>query len=127
MEREQFVPAELWVKAGRRFVLRLTNKDDITHELDIPKLRLEKKARPGQTVRLQMPALQAGQNQLIDDDSTPNPARRDGGRVRRPTGLGPSAMVVAACLVAASALSTVHAPGADIAPRAGSGVAEPLV
>ena len=99
MEREQFVPAELWVKAGRRFVLRLTNKDDITHELDIPKLRLEKKARPGQTVRLQMPALQAGQYQLIDDDSTPNPARRDGGRVRRPTGLGPSAMVVAVLYV----------------------------
>ncbi len=72
MERERFVPAELRVAAGVPFVLVLTNADDITHELDIPKLRLAKKVRPGQTVRLQMPALKAGKYELADDDSTPN-------------------------------------------------------
>jgi uncharacterized cupredoxin-like copper-binding protein len=72
MTKDQFVPAEVRVKAGRPFVLVLTNQDDITHELDIPKLRLEKKVRPGQTVRLQIPALRPGRYELIDDDSTPN-------------------------------------------------------
>ena len=71
MEKDQFVPAELRVKAGRPFILVLTNADDITHELDIPDLRLEKKVRPGQTVKLQMPALKPGRYKLIDDDSTP--------------------------------------------------------
>src|SRR5262249_61088744 len=71
IEKDQFVPAELRVKAGRPFVLVLTNADDITHELDIPDLRLEKKVRPGQTVKLQMPALKPGRYKLIDDDSTP--------------------------------------------------------
>ena len=72
MEKDRFVPAELKVKAGARFILVLTNKDDITHELDIPKLRMEKKVRPGQTLKLQMPALKPGKYELVDDDSTPN-------------------------------------------------------
>ncbi len=72
MEKDKFVPAELKVKAGRPFVLVLTNADDITHELDIPNLKLEKKVRAGQTLRLQMPALKPGKYQLVDDDSTPN-------------------------------------------------------
>src|SRR5262245_61173568 len=72
MEKDRFVPAELRVPAGKPFVLVLTNKDDISHELDIPKLRLEKKVRPGQTIKLRMPALKAGTYELIDDDSTPN-------------------------------------------------------
>jgi heme/copper-type cytochrome/quinol oxidase subunit 2 len=71
MEKDRFVPAELRVKANRPFVLVLTNADDITHELDIPKLRIEKKVRAGQTIRLQMPPLRPGRYELIDDDSTP--------------------------------------------------------
>lgn len=71
MEKDRFDPAELRVTAGRPFVLVLTNRDDITHELDIPKLRIEKKVRPGQTVRLRMPALKPGKYELVDDDSTP--------------------------------------------------------
>jgi heme/copper-type cytochrome/quinol oxidase subunit 2 len=71
MEKDKFVPSELKVKAGVRFILVLTNRDDIMHELDIPKLRIEKKVRPGQTVKLQMPALKAGAYELVDDDSTP--------------------------------------------------------
>jgi heme/copper-type cytochrome/quinol oxidase subunit 2 len=71
MEKDKFVPAELRVKAGRPIILVLTNADDITHELDIPDLRLEKKVRPGQTVKLQLPALKPGPYKLIDDDSTP--------------------------------------------------------
>ena len=66
-----FDPAELKVKAGTRFILVITNKDDITHEIDIPKLRLEKKVRAGQVLRLQIPALKPGKYELEDDDSTP--------------------------------------------------------
>jgi heme/copper-type cytochrome/quinol oxidase subunit 2 len=72
MQKDKFEPAELRVKAGRPFVLVLTNADDITHELDIPNLKLEKKIRAGQTLKLQMPALKPGRYQLVDDDSTPN-------------------------------------------------------
>jgi heme/copper-type cytochrome/quinol oxidase subunit 2 len=71
MEKDRFVPVELRVPAGKAFVLVLTNKDDISHELDIPKLRIERKIRPGQTLKLRMPALKAGTYELVDDDSTP--------------------------------------------------------
>lgn len=71
MEKDKFVPAELRVKAGSRFVLVITNKDDITHELDIPKLKIEKKIRAGQTLKVQIPALKPGTYELEDDDSTP--------------------------------------------------------
>jgi hypothetical protein len=71
MEKDRFMPAELRVKAGSRFILVITNKDDITHELDIPKLRIEKKVRPGQNLKLQLPALNRGRYELVDDDSTP--------------------------------------------------------
>ena len=71
IEKDTFVPAELRVKAAGRFVLVVTNRDDISHELDIPKLRLEKKVRAGQTVRLQVPALKPGRYEIADDDSTP--------------------------------------------------------
>lgn len=72
MTKDRFVPAELRVEAGRPFVLVLTNQDDISHELDIPKLRLEKKIRAGQTIRVPIPALKAGPYDLIDDDATPS-------------------------------------------------------
>jgi heme/copper-type cytochrome/quinol oxidase subunit 2 len=72
MAREAFVPAELRVKAGAPFVLVLTNSDDISHELDIPKLEIERKVRPGQTIRLRIPALKPGQYELVDDDATPS-------------------------------------------------------
>jgi heme/copper-type cytochrome/quinol oxidase subunit 2 len=70
MAREAFVPAELRVKAGAPFVLVLTNSDDISHELDIPKLKIERKVRPGQTIRLRIPALKPGKYELEDDDAT---------------------------------------------------------
>jgi hypothetical protein len=71
MEKDRFVPAELRVKAGRPFVLVLTNKDDISHELDIEKLQIERKIRAGQTLKIQIPALKPGKYELEDDDSTP--------------------------------------------------------
>src|SRR5262245_41467593 len=71
MTKDSFDPAELKVKAGTRFILVITNKDDITHEIDIPKLRIEKKVRAGQVLRLQIPALKPGKYELVDDDSTP--------------------------------------------------------
>ena len=71
MQKDKFDPAELKVKAGTRFILVITNKDDITHEIDIPKLRIEKKVRAGQVLKLQMPPLKPGKYELADDDSTP--------------------------------------------------------
>ncbi len=71
MEKDKFVPTELRVKAGSRFTLVITNTDDITHELDIPKLKIEKKIRAGQTLKVQIPALKPGKYELVDDDSTP--------------------------------------------------------
>jgi heme/copper-type cytochrome/quinol oxidase subunit 2 len=71
MTKDQFDPAELKVKAGARFILVITNKDDITHEIDIPKLRIEKKVRAGQVLKVQIPALKPGKYELVDDDSTP--------------------------------------------------------
>ncbi len=71
MEKDKFEPAELKVKAGTRFILVITNKDDISHEIDIPKLRIEKKVRAGQVLKLQIPALKPGKYELVDDDSTP--------------------------------------------------------
>ena len=71
MEKDKFVPAELRVKAGQPFVLVLTNKDDITHEIDISKLKIEKKVRAGQTLKIPIPALKPGKYELEDDDSTP--------------------------------------------------------
>ena len=71
MQKDKFDPAELKVKAGTRFILVITNKDDITHEIDIPKLKIEKKVRAGQVLKLQMPALKPGKYELADDDSTP--------------------------------------------------------
>jgi hypothetical protein len=72
MEKDKFVPAELKVPANKAFVLVLTNKDDISHEIDIPKLKIEKKVRPGQTIKVRVPALKAGKYEMADDDSTPN-------------------------------------------------------
>jgi heme/copper-type cytochrome/quinol oxidase subunit 2 len=72
MQKDRFEPAELRVKANRPFVLVLTNRDDISHELDIPKLKLEKKVRAGQTIRLPIPALKPGRYELVDDDATPS-------------------------------------------------------
>ena len=71
MDKDQVRSGELKVKAGTRFILVITNKDDITHEIDIPKLRIEKKVRAGQVLKLQMPALKPGKYELVDDDSTP--------------------------------------------------------
>jgi heme/copper-type cytochrome/quinol oxidase subunit 2 len=72
MEKDKFVPAELRVPANKAFVLVLTNKDDISHEVDIPKLKIEKKVRPGQTIKVRVPALKAGKYEMEDDDSTPH-------------------------------------------------------
>lgn len=71
MEKDKFVPAELKVPANKAFVLVLTNKDDISHEIDIPKLKIEKKVRAGQTIKVPIPALKVGKYEMEDDDSTP--------------------------------------------------------
>ena len=72
MLKDKFEPAELKVPANKAFVLVITNKDDISHEIDISKLKIERKVRPGQTIKVSIPALKAGKYEMEDDDSTPN-------------------------------------------------------
>jgi hypothetical protein len=73
MLKDKFEPAELKVPANKAFVLVITNKDDISHEIDIdiPKRKIERKVRPGQTIKVSVPALKAGKYEMEDDDSTP--------------------------------------------------------
>ena len=71
IESDRFVPEVLRVKAGAPFVLVITNNDTVRHELDLPQLRIEKRVRSGETVRLRMPTLKPGTYDLIDDDSMP--------------------------------------------------------
>ena len=72
MEKDKFVPAELKVKAeqGRSSSCSRTRTTS-SHELDISKLRIEKKVRAGQTLKIRMPALKPGKYEIEDDDSTP--------------------------------------------------------
>jgi hypothetical protein len=72
MLKDKFEPAELKVPANKAFVLVITNRDDISHEIDISKLKIERKVRPGQTIKVPIPALKAGKYEMEDDDSTPN-------------------------------------------------------
>jgi len=71
IERNRFVPAEIRVKAGRPFVLVVTNNDDVLHEFEIEKLDIEKRVGVGQTVRIPVPAVKPGRYAVEDDDATP--------------------------------------------------------
>ncbi len=71
IERSRFVPAEIRVKAGRPFVLVVTNHDDVLHEFEIEKLDIEKRVGVGQTARIPVPALKPGNYEVDDDDATP--------------------------------------------------------
>lgn len=60
IEKNQFQPEEIRVKAGVPFVLVITNKDGTPEEFESRDLRLEKVIPAGKTVRLRLPALKAG-------------------------------------------------------------------
>ena len=60
IEQNRFQPEEIRVKAGRPFVLVITNKDKGPEEFESKDLRIEKIIPAGKTLRLRMPALKAG-------------------------------------------------------------------
>ena len=60
IEKNQFQPAEIKVKAGAPFVLVITNKDATAEEFESKELRIEKVIPAGKTVRVRVPALKAG-------------------------------------------------------------------
>ena len=60
IEKNQFQPAEIKVKAGTPFVLVITNKDGTAEEFESKDLRIEKVIPAGKTVRVRVPTLKAG-------------------------------------------------------------------
>ena len=60
IEKNQFSPEEIKVKAGAPFVLVVTNKDGAPEEFESKDLRIERVIPPGKTVRLKVPSLKPG-------------------------------------------------------------------
>lgn len=60
IEKNQFKPDEIRVKAHTPFALVITNKDAAAEEFESKELRIEKVIPAGKTVRLRVPALKAG-------------------------------------------------------------------
>ena len=60
IEKNRFSPEEIRVKAGKPFLLVITNKDGAPEEFESRDLKIEKIIPAGKTVRLKMPALKRG-------------------------------------------------------------------
>ena len=60
IEKNQFTPEEIRVKAGAPFVLVITNKDKAAEEFESRELRIEKVIPAGKTVRMKLPSLKPG-------------------------------------------------------------------
>lgn len=60
IENNRFVPSEIKVKAGRPFVLVVTNKDATPEEFESKDLRLEKVIPAGRTASIRVRALKPG-------------------------------------------------------------------
>ncbi len=60
IEKNQFAPEEIRVKAGEPFVLVITNRDKAAEEFESLDLRIEKVIPAGKTVRLKLPPLKPG-------------------------------------------------------------------
>ena len=67
IERNRFQPDEIRVKAGKPFVMVISNKDTGPEEFESKDLRIEKVIPPGKTVRLRMPALKAGSYSFVGE------------------------------------------------------------
>lgn len=67
IEQNRFQPEEIRVKAGKPFVLVITNKDKGPEEFESKDLRIEKVVPAGKTVRLRMPALKAGSYAFVGE------------------------------------------------------------
>lgn len=60
IENNRFVPSEIKVKAGKPFVLVVTNKDAKPEEFESKDLRIEKVIPPGKTASIRVRALKPG-------------------------------------------------------------------
>ena len=67
IENHKFQPDELRVKAGRAFVLVVTNKDGSPEEFESKSLKVEKVIPAGKTVKLRVPALKPGTYEFIGE------------------------------------------------------------
>jgi plastocyanin domain-containing protein len=60
IENNRFVPSEIKVKAGKPFVLVVTNKDAKPEEFESKELRIEKVIPAGKTANIRVRALKPG-------------------------------------------------------------------
>jgi uncharacterized cupredoxin-like copper-binding protein len=60
IENNRFVPSEIKVKAGKPFVLVVTNRDAKPEEFESKDLRIEKVIAPGKTANIRVRALKPG-------------------------------------------------------------------
>jgi cupredoxin-like protein len=67
IEKKEFKPADVKVKAGAPFFLVITNKDAAAIEFESKELRVEKVVPSGATVRVRMRALKPGSYPFVDD------------------------------------------------------------
>ena len=67
LEKNQFQPAEVKVKANAPFVLVITNKNPKAAEFESKDLRVEKVVPAGKTVNVRIRALKPGTYAFFDD------------------------------------------------------------
>jgi plastocyanin len=67
IEKNQFQPAEVKVKANTPFVLVITNKNPKAAEFESKDLRVEKVIPAGKTVNVRIRALKPGTYAFVDD------------------------------------------------------------
>jgi plastocyanin len=67
IEKNQFQPAEVKVKANTPFVLVITNKNQKAAEFESKDLRVEKVIPAGKTVNVRIRALKPGTYAFVDD------------------------------------------------------------
>ena len=67
IEKGQFQPAEVKVKANEPFILVITNKGDKASEFESKDLRTEKVIPPGKTIKVRIRALKPGTYPFVDD------------------------------------------------------------
>jgi plastocyanin len=67
IDKDQFQPSEIKVKANTPFTLVVTNKNPKAIEFESKDLRIEKVVPPGKTVNVQVRALKPGTYSFFDD------------------------------------------------------------
>jgi plastocyanin len=66
-ENHHFVPQNLTVPAGQELTINVVNASNETIEFESFKLNREKAVSPGETIKVQLPALSPGNYDFYDD------------------------------------------------------------